>query len=157
MTTIMTEHTRRTVLKAAGATTIAAVAAGCLGGDDDDGDDNGNGDDDTFDIDAGTEIVVDGYNSHWEGVEPSAIDGVENPTLVLEEGEEYTIEWVNADNMAHDLQIWDDGGDVVDELATDEIAAEGDSATLDFTASAEMAAYVCSLHSGSQYADLVVE
>ncbi|WP_440769238.1 plastocyanin/azurin family copper-binding protein [Natronorubrum sp. DTA28] len=150
----MTEHTRRTVLKAAGATTIAAVAAGCLGGDDDNGDDNG---DDTYEIDPGTDIVVDGYNSHWEGVEPSAIDGVENPTLVLEEGEDYTIEWVNADNMAHDLQIWDDGGDVVDELATDEVAAEGDSASLDFTASSEMAAYVCSLHSGSQYADLVVE
>ncbi|WP_440765386.1 plastocyanin/azurin family copper-binding protein [Natronorubrum sp. DTA7] len=156
----MTEHTRRTVLKAAGATTIAAVAAGCLGDDDDgDGDGNGddNGDDETFEIDAGTEIVVDGYNTHWEGVEPSPIDGVENPTLVLEEGEEYTIEWVNADDMAHDLQIWDDGGDVVDELTTDQIDSEGDSASLEFTAAAEMAAYVCSLHSGSQYADLVVE
>ncbi|WP_436343299.1 PKD domain-containing protein [Natronorubrum sp. FCH18a] len=149
----MTVHTRRTVLKAAGASTIAAVVAGCSGSDDDDGD----SDDDTFEIDSGTEIVVHGYNSHWEGAAPDDIDDLENPTLVLEEGEQYTIEWVNGDDIAHDLQIWDADDEVVDELATEEVADEGEGATLEFTADAEMVTYVCSFHSGSQRGELVVE
>jgi hypothetical protein len=156
----MTNHARRTVLKAAGASTFAIAGAGCLG--DDDGDDGGeNGDDDNgngeFEIDPGAEIVLDGYSSHWEGIEPSEIEGEENPTLVLEDGEEYTMEWINADGIDHDLQIWDDGGDLVDDLATDTLSGEDESASLEFTADAEMATYVCEYHESSQIGDLVVE
>lgn len=156
----MTDHTRRTVLKAAGASTIAIALAGCAGDDEngDDGDDeNGDDGDGEFEIEAGAEIVLDGYSSHWEGVEPSEIDGEQNPTLVLEEGEEYTIEWINADGVNHDLQIWDEGDDLVDDLATDSIDAEGESDSLEFTADPEMVTYVCEYHASNQVGDLVVE
>ncbi|GEM_PF-1182664 len=124
-------------------------------GDEPDDDDDA-GDTDGYEIDAGTEIVLDGYSTHWEGLEPSEIEGEENPTLVLEAGEEYTIEWVNADGVLHDLQIWDDD-DVVDDLVSDEVEEEGESATLEFEASEEMASYVCSYHQAQQIGDLVVE
>ncbi|AGB39003.1 twin-arginine translocation signal domain-containing protein [Natronococcus occultus] len=157
----MTDHTRRTVLKAAGASTIAVAIAGCAGDDNDNGnDENGdeNGEDaDGFEIDPGTEIVLDGYASHWEGIEPDEIDGEDNPTLVLEEGEEYTIEWINADGVAHDLQIWDEDDELVDDLATDSIDDEGEGDSLEFTAEPEMVTYVCEYHETNQVGDLVVE
>ncbi|WP_293032339.1 twin-arginine translocation signal domain-containing protein [Natronococcus sp.] len=161
----MTDHTRRTVLKAAGASTIAIALAGCAGDDDngEDGDDEESGDDDGedaadgYEIEAGTEIVLDGYSSHWEGLEPSEIEGDENPTLVLEEGEEYTIEWINADGVNHDLQIWDEDDELVDDLATDSIDAEDESDSLEFTAEPEMVTYVCEYHETNQIGDLVVE
>ncbi len=146
---------------------LAVGLAGCA--DDNDGpepDDDGeepadDADDDAdvdgYEIDGGTEIVLDGYSTHWEGVEPGEIDGEENPTLVLEAGEEYTIEWVNADDVLHDLRIWDDDDEVVDDLISDEVDEEGESATLEFTASEEMTTYVCSYHQAQQVGDLVVE
>ena len=154
------DTTRRTVVKTTGAAIATALIAGCLGGDDDGDDGNGDGNgsgngNDEFAIDSGTDVVLDGYASHWEGVEPSAIDGVENPTLVLEEGGEYTFEWINADGMAHDLQLQDDGGDALE--STDEIDAEGEGATLEFTADADMVTYICTLHPNNQVGDLVVE
>lgn len=159
----MIDQTRRTVLKAAGASTIAIAAAGCLGDDGDNGEDengeteeNGDGNGE-FQIEAGAEIVLDGYSSHWEGVEPSEIEGENNPTLLLEEGEDYTIEWINADGVNHDLQIWDESDDLVDDLATDSIDAEGESDSLEFTADPDMTTYVCEYHSSNQVGDLVVE
>lgn len=165
MTKIMTDHTRRTLLKAAGASTFAIAVAGCLGSDDndndgDDGNDDGNNDAgavDGFEIDAGTEIEFDGYTQYWEGLEPADIAGEQNPTLVLEEGGEYTMTWINADGVTHDLQIWDDNGDLVDDLATESIGAEGDSDSLEFEATAEMTTYICQYHTGSQVGDIVVE
>ncbi|WP_331233992.1 cupredoxin domain-containing protein [Natronorarus salvus] len=124
--------------------------------DDDAGNDDA-GDADGYEIAGGTDIVLDGYSTHWEGVEPGEIEGEENPTLVLEAGEEYTIEWINADDVLHDLQIWDDGGDVVDDLVSDEVDTEGESATLEFEASEGMANYVCNYHQAQQIGDLVVE
>jgi hypothetical protein len=159
----MTDQTRRTVLKAAGASTIAIAAAGCLGDDgDNEEDENGeneeNGDGNgEFQIEAGTEIVLDGYSSHWEGVEPSEIGGERNPTLALEEREDYTIEWINADGVNHDLQIWDENDDLVDDLATDSIDAEGESDSLEFTADPDMTTYVCEYHASNQVGDLVIE
>ncbi|MDG5759836.1 twin-arginine translocation signal domain-containing protein [Natronococcus sp. A-GB1] len=156
----MTDHTRRTVLKAVGASTLAIALAGCAGDDDngdDDDEENGNGADGEFEIEAGTEIVLDGYSSHWEGLEPSEIEEEENPTLVLEEGEEYTIEWINADGITHDLQIWDEDDELVDDLATDSVEEEGEGDSLEFTAEPEMVTYVCEYHEANQIGDLVVE
>ncbi|WP_137289992.1 PKD domain-containing protein [Natronorubrum halophilum] len=152
----MTVHTRRTVLKAAGASTIAVAAAGCLGGDAENGG-NGDGGSDEFKIESGTDIALEGSASHWKGTGPSEIDGEENPTLVLTEGEEYTIEWTNGDGMDHDLQIRDDSGDVVDDLISDTVGEQGESTTLDFTAHADMTTYICGYHEINQVGDLVVE
>lgn len=158
--------TRRTVLKVTGASLATAVAAGCLGDDDETAAENGDDADDTGDADTGgdgieiepgTEIVFDGYTQHWAGLEPDAIAGEENPTLILEAGGEYTMEWINADGVTHDLQIWDENEDVVDDLTTDSIGGEGDSDSLEFTAESEMVTYVCSYHINTQIGDLVVE
>lgn len=145
---------RRRFVAAAGGTVLASSLAGCT---DDDGDDDGNGGAAGFEIESGTEIVLDGYLTHWEGVEPSEIDGEENPTLVLEDGGDYEMTWINADGNLHDVQIWDDGDDVVDDLISDEVQEEGAEASISFTASEEMATYVCSYHQTSQVGDLVVE
>ena len=163
----MTDYNRRTILHAAGASTLAVAVAGCLG-DDDNGDSDsadGNGDDDGdddggadgFEIDPGTEIVFDGLTQGWVGLEPSAIDGEENPTLVLQEGEEYTMGWTDGDGSQHNIEIWDDGGDVVDDLQTDLTADPDDDQFLEFTASTEMAEYVCEPHATTMIADIVVE
>lgn len=136
----MQTHNRRWFLKAVGATAATAAVAGCIGDDDDDDD---IGPDDWEGV---TEIVVDGYADRWEGVEPEFIEGVENPTLYLTEGTEYTITWVNADGLLHDLQIWDDDDNLVDDYASDETSTEGEEIDMDFTASSEMAQYACTYH-----------
>lgn len=147
------ETTRRTFLATTGAA-VAVGLAGCTG--DDDGDDGGDGDVE-IEIDAGTTVELEGYATHWEGVAPGSIDGEENPTLILEEGGEYTFEWVNGDGVVHDLEIHDDGGDVVDDLETEDIDEEGEGDSLTFEASSEMTTYICSFHTAQQVGDLVVE
>ena len=151
------------MLTVAGASSIAIVTAGCLGSDDesDNNDDDPDPDDDDdvdgIEIAAGTEIVFDGYTEHWEGVEPEAIAGEQNPTLLLEEGGDYTMEWINADGATHNLEIWDEGDDIIDDLATASIGDEGERDSIEFTAQSEMVTYVCQYHVATQVGDLVVQ
>lgn len=160
----MQQSNRRRFLGAVGAVALAPAVAGCLGGDEDEpepdddtnGDTGGDGQADGFEVDPGT-ISLEGYASHWEGVAPGSIEGEQNPTLVLEDGAEYTVEWTNADGVVHDLQIWDDGGDVVDDAATDQVSEEGATAEVTFTASPEMVTYVCTFHRAMQVGDIVVQ
>ncbi|EMA45741.1 twin-arginine translocation signal domain-containing protein [Halobiforma nitratireducens] len=157
------EDNRRTFLKAAGVTGAAVLAAGCLGddnGDDGDDGDDGNGEDDGpdgYEIDPGTAIELDGQTPGWVGIAPGEIEGEENPTLILQEGEEYEIGWTEGDGSPHNIAIWDDDGDVVDDLATPEVSDPGDDQWLEFTASDEMAEYVCEPHETTMIADIVVE
>lgn len=139
----MQDRNRRWFLKAAGATVATAAVAGCLGDDDDA---------DWTDV---REITLDGYADGWVGVEPSFIEDETNPTLVLQEGEEYTITWVNRDNVAHDLEIQNDEGDIL--YVTDTVETEGESASITFTATDEMVFYECSYHRGIQAGDIEVE
>lgn len=154
-----TDHDRRTVLKAAGASITLAFAAGCLGngngnGDDDNGDGNG---DEGFVIEPDTRIMLDGQTAGWEGLEPAAIDGETNPTLVLEEGAEYEIGWTEGDGVDHNIEIWDENDDVVDDLQTEWTSDPGDDQILEFTASEEMASYVCDPHFTTMIGDIRVE
>ena len=149
---------RRTALKVTGAAAATALIAGCS--DDDNGNGNGNGDDDGDDgiaIEPGTEIEFDAQTAGWEGMAPDEIDGETNPTLVLEEGEEYTMGWNEGDGSTHNIEIWDDNGEVVDDLQTDLESEGGDDQFLTFEASAEMAEYVCEPHEGTMIGDLQVE
>ncbi len=149
-----TASTRRTVIASVGAVSVAALA-GCLGDDDDD--EPADEPEETYEIEPETTIVLDGYATHWEGIEPSEMEGVENPTLVLTEGEEYGMEWINADNSPHNLEIRDDRDDVVDDLETEDVGQESErSETLEFTASEEMVEYICRYHQ-PQSGDLIVE
>ncbi|RQG99964.1 plastocyanin/azurin family copper-binding protein [Natrarchaeobius oligotrophus] len=157
----MTVHdgNRRTFLKAAGAAAATALVAGCSDDGNGNGNGNGNGDGngDGVTIAAGEDIRFDGQTGGWEGLEPSEIAGETNPTLILEDGEEYTIGWTEGDGTPHNIEIRDDGGDVVDDLSTDQVDDPGDDQILEFTASGEMASYVCAPHENTMVGDIQVE
>jgi len=149
---------RRTALKVTGAAAATALIAGCS--DDDNGgngDDDGNGDDGGIAIEPGTEIEFDAQTPGWEGIAPSDIEDEQNPTLILEEGEEYTMGWNEGDGSQHNIEIWDDDGEIVDDLVTDLASEGGDDQFLTFDASPEMAEYVCEPHTGTMIGDIVVE
>ncbi|ADD07075.1 uncharacterized protein Nmag_3525 [Natrialba magadii ATCC 43099] len=148
-------HTRRTVLQAAGATSVVALAAGCLSDDEEEnggGNGGGNGGDDDIDPseweDVDT-IELDGVTAGWEGVAPDMIAGETNPTIVLFEGQEYDFTWYNEDSGTHNIEIWDEDETVVEDYQTDEV--NDDEQTLSgVVASEEMAYYRCAPHSQMQ-------
>lgn len=80
----------------------------------------------------------------WRGEEPAAIEGEDNPTLELEAGTEYEVVWENLDGQPHDFVIQDGSGN--DIVATEQISEEGETASLTFTATPEMAQYICTIH-----------
>ncbi|ELY45660.1 blue (type 1) copper domain-containing protein [Natronorubrum sulfidifaciens JCM 14089] len=110
-----------------------------------------------IEIEPGTRIVLYGGTAAWEGLEPAPIEGVENPTLVLEDGETYEIGWAEGDGMVHNLELRDADGNVVDDLATELTSEGGDGQFLAFTASSEIAQYVCAPHEVTMVGDLQVE
>ncbi|WP_247000641.1 plastocyanin/azurin family copper-binding protein [Halosolutus gelatinilyticus] len=154
---------RRTVLKASGLT-IAALA-GCLSGGDssgENGDENANESDgknggDTYKIDPGTTIEFEANTAGWKGLAPSAIDGVENPTLVLKEEKDYEIGWTkNGGSMEHNFMIWNDSEKVVKDYETEMASEPGDDQMLKITATSEMAYYRCRPHTNMQ-GDIQIE
>ena len=98
-------------------------------------------------------VLSDGTD--WTGADPEMIDGIQNPTLILFEGQEYELTYENADGGPHNIEIRDDGGSIVDELETD-VVTQGEE-TLEFTATEEMNTYVCAPHQSSMVGDLQIE
>ena len=164
---------RRRYLKVAGATGVVALVAGCADDDpeepvddeeepDDDEEpvDDEEPDDDEaegIEIEPGTDIEFDAQTPGWVGTAPEEIEGEENPTLVLEEGEEYTIGWPEeGDGAQHNIEIRDEDGEVVDDYATEIVEEPGDDQVLEFTASEEMAQYVCEPHEGTMVGDFEI-
>ncbi|WP_323171769.1 plastocyanin/azurin family copper-binding protein [Natrialba sp. PRR66] len=164
---------RRTVLRTVGATAGTVLAAGCLSGADDgngtenetetqNGGENGTTDDDADAEDEGETdqhvnpeawtdvetIELRGVMNGWEGVAPDPIAGETNPTLVLFAGQEYTFTWTNADGRPHNIELWDETGELVDDdYGTDLMQKQGETQTLDgVTASEEIATYRCKPH-----------
>ncbi|AGB37421.1 cupredoxin domain-containing protein [Natronococcus occultus] len=154
----MTRPTRRTTLKAIGSTVLVTATAGCFGsnGDDDEASDDEDEDVDGYEIDPGTTILFDGRTSGWVGIEPEAIADEQNPTLILQAGEEYEIGWTEGDGTRHNIEIWDENGDVVEDYETDLTDDPGDDQLLSITATEEMAAYRCRPH-GSMEGEIRVE
>lgn len=133
-------------------------------GDDDPLDDNESedGDDLGEDGDVGEwegvdEIHLEGETEAWIGVEPGPIEGEENPTLVLFEGEDYTISFENIDGAQHNLVLLDDSGEVVEDYETDMTEEEGDEESLDFEATSELAEYICQPHEDSMNGEIQIE
>lgn len=152
---------RRTAMKLTGAAAASGLVAGCSD-DGGNGNGNGNGEDEGdsggVEIDPGTDIELSAQTQGWEGVAPSDIEGEQNPTLILTEGEDYTIGWPNeSDGSTHNIEIRDDSGEVVDDLSTDESDEPGEDQVLEFTASSDMAAYVCNPHENMMNGELQVE
>lgn len=90
----------------------------------------------------------------WHGRAPPAIEGETNPTIQLEAGTEYRVVWENLDGAPHDFTIQDGNGD--DIVATERVSEEGETASLTFTASAEMARYICTIHPTTMVGDIQV-
>ncbi|WP_380676312.1 cupredoxin domain-containing protein [Salinigranum sp. GCM10025319] len=74
----------------------------------------------------------------WIGVDPPGLSST-NPTLELEAGEDYTLEWSNADDEPHTFVIADEDGSVLVESET--LYPGSEPGTVEFTATAEMAVY----------------
>ncbi|MCU4743667.1 cupredoxin domain-containing protein [Natronoglomus mannanivorans] len=90
------------------------------------------------------EIVLSGYVSEWTGMAPDVIDQEENPTLVLYEDREYDITWQNDDGNEHNLAIMAENDELL--VATEFFEEEGESATVTFEATEQVASYVCENH-----------
>jgi plastocyanin len=121
--------------------------------DDDDDDDDLPGDV----IEPGTAIELDGQTGGWIGIAPEEIDGEENPTLALAEGEEYELGWTTGDGSSHNIEIRNEDGDIVDDLSTEMTSDPGDDQWLQFEATSEMAEYVCAPHEGPMSGDIDVQ
>jgi hypothetical protein len=145
--------TTRRQLLASVATGMSLSLAGCTDGEDDDDEEASEPIVDAAerlenDVDPKTwhdveRIRLDAYVGGWVGVEPTHIDRVENPTLVLFEGRPYELVCENRDNVKHNLAIWDATDERIGEYATDVVENTGAEAALTLTASDEMATYIC--------------
>ncbi|MDG5761265.1 PKD domain-containing protein [Natronococcus sp. A-GB1] len=158
----MTETARRDLLRLAGASTVVFLA-GCGNDDDeeeptDDEDaepEEETADEDWADVD---EFAFDGRVEAWTGLEPEFIDGEDNPTITLIEGQEYDFRWVNADGILHNLEIRDEDDEIVDDYQSDDVEEEGEETTLEgVTATEEMTTYICAYHESTQVGDIEIE
>ncbi|MDF9748447.1 hypothetical protein [Natrinema salsiterrestre] len=138
------------MLTLTGVATSTAFVAGCGGGGNGNGGGNGGGNGSGgsgFEIDPGTQIDFSGQTSYWEGLAPSSIEGEQNPTLILQSGETYEIGWSEGDGAAHNMELRNSSGEVVDDYTTGEpVSDPGDGLFFEFEATDEIALYRCQPH-----------
>ncbi|PGF14506.1 PKD domain-containing protein [Natrinema sp. CBA1119] len=137
------------MLTLTGVATSTAFIAGCGGG--------GNGGNGGEAIEPGMQIEFNGQTSGWVGIAPDSIADEENPTITLQAGETYEIGWTEGDGANHNIAIYDDSDEVINDLATEETSDPGDDQWLEFEASSEMVTYICEVHPTSMVGDIQVE
>ncbi|SEQ50885.1 cupredoxin domain-containing protein [Natrinema salaciae] len=143
------------MLELTGAAASIAFIAGCSG--DGNGGDGGNGGGDGgIEIEPDTQIEFDGQTAGWLGIAPDAIADEENPTLILQEGATYEMGWTTGDGAEHNIAIYDENDEVVDDLVTERVT-EPEDQWLEFEASSEMVTYICEVHPNTMVADIQVE
>lgn len=98
----------------------------------------------TTSTDEATPIVLGGRASYWLGLAPSPIEGEQNPTLQLREGERYRLVWVNLDGERHELLFEDDEETVAHRTETAERV--GETRSVAFEADESLARYRCEYH-----------
>lgn len=108
-------------------------------------------------IEPGTQIEFNGSTGGWIGIGPDEIDGEENPTISLQEGESYEIGWTEGDGGEHNIAIRNEDGDVIDDLSTSLTSDPDDDQWLEIEATDEMADYVCEPHLGTMVGDIEVQ
>ncbi|QCW02362.1 PQQ-dependent sugar dehydrogenase [Natrinema pallidum] len=99
-------------------------------------------------------IELGGQTSGWEGVAPEDIADETNPTLELEAGTTYELTWENLDGAAHNIVIVDSEGEDLER--TELMSAQGETQTLEFEATSEMAEYYCEPHRATMRGDISV-
>ena len=97
---------------------------------------------------------LDGRIPGWLGQSPDAIAGRTNPTLSLETGTTYRIRWTNVDGRAHNVALLDGNGTVL--KRTKIISEQGATQMLTFTATQEMAEYICEVHPTSMRGEIQI-
>jgi plastocyanin/glucose/arabinose dehydrogenase len=105
-------------------------------------------------VEPNTAIELDGQTSGWVGIKPDDIADEENPELVLIEGEEYEIGWTTGDGGNHNIAIWDEDDNIIDDLSTEVTNDPGDEQWLQFEATSEMYQYVCEPHESMMVGDI---
>jgi hypothetical protein len=130
--------TRRAFMRATGAT--AAGAAGIAASDD------ASAQAQTYRF--GGEVQA------WQGREPAEIEGESNPTIELEAGQEYEFWFENLDGAPHNIAMRDADGNVI--VQSDNITQEGATTSVTFTATSQMAEYICTIHPTTMVGDLNV-
>ena len=128
-----TSLSRRKILITAGAIGVGAAAGGFA----------------SAQQEQGQEFQLEGETSGWVGS-----GGGTNPTLSLQAGTDYTVMWENTDGVIHDFAIRDSNGETL--LQSDPIDEEGATQTVEFTASEDMATYLCTYHPQTMVGDLEV-
>ncbi|WP_158057488.1 outer membrane protein assembly factor BamB family protein [Halorussus halophilus] len=101
-----------------------------------------------------TEFRFGGQISGWQGRAPESISGATNPTLNLEAGNRYRVVWENVDGAPHDFVIQNSNGDRI--VGTEVFSQQGQTVTLTFDATAEMAQYICTVHPNSMVGEVQV-
>ena len=129
---------RRTVLKAAGATGALAGLARTAG----------------VGRAQAAEIALGGDTEGWVGRSPQSIAGETNPTLSLEPGRTYRVTWTNVDGASHNLVVADADGNRL--AGTEIVDEEGASRTLTFEATPAVATYYCEVHPESMRGSVAV-
>ena len=89
-------------------------------------------------------IRLGGEIGGWQGQSPDGIAGETNPTLQLDAGTTYRLTWENLDGLGHNIALLDGEGNVLQR--TDIMSEQAATQTIEFTASEEMAEYVCEPH-----------
>lgn len=80
----------------------------------------------------------------WVSTAPSDIEDAVNPTLDLEAGRTYEIQWTNMDGFEHNFVVLDTGGTEL--IRTGTIQQAGQTQVIRFTATEEMTQYMCEIH-----------
>ncbi|WP_232702872.1 PQQ-dependent sugar dehydrogenase [Halobacterium wangiae] len=91
-----------------------------------------------------TEFRLGGEIGGWQGQTPASIEGVNNPTLELQDGQEYSIVWENLDGQPHNVVVVDADGNQL--VRSDIVTEQGATQTVTFTATTEMTEYLCEVH-----------
>lgn len=132
-------------------------------------DDTGSGDNDSDENSSGNNSVdpaqwegvetirLQSDGTVWRGAEPEMIADQENPTLVLYEGNQYEFIYENGDGGYHNLELWDENGDVVNDYSTEIVRENGAERTLTVEATPEIVKYVCNPHSSSMNGEIRIE
>lgn len=100
------------------------------------------------------QIELGGETSGWIGRSPSDIAGQTNPTLTLRAGTTYEVTWENVDGVPHNFAIENTDGNAV--VESENVSEKGATQTIEFTASEEMAEYLCQVHPQTMRGDLSI-
>lgn len=120
---------RRTMLKATAAGGAVAASAGSVSGQEDE-------------VLRTYELI--GRRDGWEGVSPSKIEGVTNPTLDMVADERFEVVWENGDGIPHNFSIENEHGQT--QVSTDLMGTEGETQSVTFTATSSFTEYFCQPH-----------